>query len=54
MSLPFRNSAAFGKRIEFYVVGLMLKAGFDVYEHVKPQYERFVAGGRELSSDSRR
>ena len=31
MSLPFRNSAAFGKRIEFYVVGLMLKEGLDVY-----------------------
>lgn len=27
----FRNSAAFGKRIEYYVVGLMLKAGLDVY-----------------------
>lgn len=27
MSIPFRNSAAFGKRIEFYVVGLMLKEG---------------------------
>ncbi|SHJ13274.1 hypothetical protein SAMN02745181_1263 [Rubritalea squalenifaciens DSM 18772] len=27
----FRNSAAFGKRIEFYVVGLMLKQGLDVY-----------------------
>jgi len=31
MSLPFRNSAAFGKRMEFYVVGLMLKEGLDVY-----------------------
>lgn len=31
MSTPFRNSAAFGKRIEFYVVGLMLKEGLDVY-----------------------
>jgi len=31
MSMPFRNSAAFGKRIEFYVVGLMLKEGLDVY-----------------------
>lgn len=31
MSIPFRNSAAFGKRIEFYVVGLMLKEGLDVY-----------------------
>jgi hypothetical protein len=27
----FRNSAAFGKRIEFYVVGLMLKEGLDVF-----------------------
>ena len=31
MSIPFRNAAAFGKRIEFYVVGLMLKEGLDVY-----------------------
>ena len=31
MSVPFRHSAAFGKRIEYYVVGLMLKAGLDVY-----------------------
>lgn len=31
MSLSFRNAAAFGKRIEFYVVGLMLKEGLDVY-----------------------
>lgn len=31
MSMPFRHSAAFGKRIEFYVVGLMLKEGLDVY-----------------------
>ena len=31
MSTIFRNSAAFGKRIEFYVVGLMLKEGLDVY-----------------------
>lgn len=27
----YRHSAAFGKRIEFYVVGLMLKEGLDVY-----------------------
>jgi len=26
-----RNSAAFGKRIEFYIIGLMLKEGLDVY-----------------------
>ena len=31
MSVGFRNSAAFGKRIEFYIVGLMLKEGLDVY-----------------------
>lgn len=31
MSLAFRHSAAFGKRIEFYIVGLMLKEGLDVY-----------------------
>lgn len=27
----FRNSAGFGKRIEFWVLGLMLKQGLDVY-----------------------
>ena len=31
MSITFRHSAAFGKRIEFYIVGLMLKEGLDVY-----------------------
>lgn len=31
MSKTFRNTFAFGKRIEFYVVGLMLKEGLDVY-----------------------
>jgi|TARA_B110001469_G_scaffold122895_1_gene134159 hypothetical protein len=31
MSATFRNSAAFGKRIEYYIVGLMLKQGLDVY-----------------------
>jgi hypothetical protein len=30
-SRSFRSSAAFGKRIEFYVVGLMLKEVLDVY-----------------------
>jgi len=30
-SKTFRNSAAFGKRIEYYVIGLMLKEGLDVY-----------------------
>lgn len=27
----FRHNAAFGKRIEYYVIGLMLKEGLDVY-----------------------
>jgi hypothetical protein len=27
----FRHSAAFGKRIEYYVIGLMLKEGLDVF-----------------------
>jgi hypothetical protein len=27
----FRHAAAFGKRIEYYVIGLMLKDGLDVY-----------------------
>ncbi len=31
MSGSFRNSAAFGKRMEYYIVGLMLKEGLDVY-----------------------
>ena len=31
MSISFRHSAAFGKRIEHYIVGLMLKQGLDVY-----------------------
>ena len=31
MSISFRSSAAFGKRIEYYIVGLMLKEGLDVY-----------------------
>ncbi len=31
MSMSFRHSAAFGKRIEHYIVGLMLKEGMDVY-----------------------
>ena len=31
MAIAFRHSAAFGKRIEYYVVGLMLKEGLDVY-----------------------
>ena len=31
MTRSFRNSAAFGKRMEYYIVGLMLKQGLDVY-----------------------
>lgn len=31
VSVPFRHSAAFGKRIEYYIVGLMLRDGLDVY-----------------------
>jgi len=31
MGLSHRHSAAFGKRIEYYIVGLMLKQGLDVY-----------------------
>lgn len=31
MSHPFRHSAGFGKRIEFWIIGLMLKEGLDVY-----------------------
>ncbi len=31
MSPSFRSSAAFGKRMEYYIVGLMLKEGLDVY-----------------------
>ncbi len=31
MAISFRNSASFGKRIEYYVIGLMLKEGLDVY-----------------------
>ena len=31
MSISFRHSAAFGKRIEYYIIGLMLKEGLDVY-----------------------
>lgn len=29
--IPFRHSAGFGKRIEYYIIGLMLKEGLDVY-----------------------
>ena len=30
-SKSFRHTAAFGKRIEYYVIGLMLKEGLDVF-----------------------
>jgi hypothetical protein len=29
--MSYRSSASFGKRIEFWVIGLLLKDGFDVY-----------------------
>ena len=28
---PFRNAAGFGKRIEYWIIGRMLKEGMDVY-----------------------
>lgn len=31
MSIPFRHSAGFGKRIEYWIIGRMLKEGMDVY-----------------------
>ena len=31
MKSTFRHSAGFGKRIEYWIVGLMLKEGLDVY-----------------------
>lgn len=31
MSIPFRHSAGFGKRIEYWILGNMLKEGLDVY-----------------------
>ncbi len=31
MSFSFRHSAGFGKRIEYYIIGLMLKEGLDCY-----------------------
>ena len=31
MSTSYRHAAAFGKRIEYYIIGLMLKEGLDVY-----------------------
>jgi hypothetical protein len=31
MAIPFRNAAAFGKRIEYWMIGRMLKEGLDLY-----------------------
>lgn len=31
MGITFRHSAGFGKRIEYYIIGLMLKEGLDCY-----------------------
>ena len=31
MSLSFRNTASFGKRIEYFIIGKMLKEGLDVF-----------------------
>lgn len=31
MAISFRHSAGFGKRMEYWIVGLMLKEGIDVY-----------------------
>jgi hypothetical protein len=31
LTRSFRNSAAFGKRIEYWIIGRMLKEGIDVY-----------------------
>jgi len=31
MAISFRHSAGFGKRMEYWIVGLMLKEGLDVY-----------------------
>jgi hypothetical protein len=31
MSITFRHSAGFGKRIEYWIIGQMLKEGLDVY-----------------------
>jgi hypothetical protein len=31
MTTTFRHSSGFGKRIEYWVIGLMLKEGMDVY-----------------------
>jgi len=31
MAFPFRHTAGFGKRIEYWIIGQMLKEGLDVY-----------------------
>jgi len=31
MALPFRHSAGFGKRMEYWIIGRMLKEGLDIY-----------------------
>jgi hypothetical protein len=31
MKISYRNSASFGKRMEYWIIGLMLKEGMDVY-----------------------
>lgn len=31
MTTPFRNSAGFGKRMEYYIISKMLEEGLDVY-----------------------
>jgi hypothetical protein len=31
MAISFRNKAAFGKRIEYWIIGRMLKEGLDLY-----------------------
>ncbi len=31
MAIPFRHSAGFGKRMEYWIIGQMLKEGLDVY-----------------------
>ncbi len=31
MTISFRHSAGFGKRIEYYIIGLLLKEGLDCY-----------------------
>lgn len=31
MPIPFRHTAGFGKRVEYWIIGRMLKEGIDVY-----------------------